>query len=94
MPLFHPSLTDETLERVSRECPGWDVYALKGEFDIWLADNNTRQRDDYQAAFHGSPGATMLKTAMPDSVPPGIPNLPKNTAATGLHTAVERILFV
>ena len=53
LPLFTtPSLSDDTLQRVRRECPGWDAYALKAEFDAWLAET-TRQPDDYQAAFCG-----------------------------------------
>jgi hypothetical protein len=31
----------------------WDVYAIKAEFDAWLADNDDRRPDDYQAAFCG-----------------------------------------
>jgi plasmid replication initiation protein len=52
MPLFNV-LSDETLERVRRNFPGWDIYALKAEFDAWLADGNGRQPVDYQAAFYG-----------------------------------------
>ncbi len=56
MPLFSPppsQLTDETLARVRRDFPGWDVYALKMEFDSWLAESANRQPADYQAAFYG-----------------------------------------
>ena len=53
VPLFSPSLTDETLTKVRRDFPGWDVYAIKAEFDAWLADGSARQPDDYQAAFYG-----------------------------------------
>jgi len=52
-PLFSPPLTDETLERVRREFPMWDVYAIKAEFDAWLAGDSARQPEDYQAAFYG-----------------------------------------
>ena len=31
------ALTDETLSRVRRDFAGWDVYAIKAEFDAWLA---------------------------------------------------------
>lgn len=51
-PLSH-RLTDETLARVRRDFPIWDVYAIKAEFDAWLADDSARQPDDYQAAFYG-----------------------------------------
>ena len=51
--LFSPSLTDETLTKVRRDFPGWDVYAIKAEFDAWLADGGGRQPKDYQAAFYG-----------------------------------------
>ena len=47
-------LTDETLELVRRKFPGWDVYALKGEFDAWIAcDPEGREPQDYQRAFYG-----------------------------------------
>jgi hypothetical protein len=42
---------------------GGDVYALKAEFDIWLADNSARQPDDYQA------GLPRLRPALPFSKP-------------------------
>jgi plasmid replication initiation protein len=51
--LFSQRLTDETLARVRRDFPMWDVYAIKAEFDAWLADNDERRPDDYQAAFYG-----------------------------------------
>ncbi len=53
MPLFSPQLTNETLGRVRRDFPMWDVYAIKAEFNAWLADNDERRPDDYQAAFYG-----------------------------------------
>jgi plasmid replication initiation protein len=53
LPLFSPPLTDETLSRVRRDFSGWDVYALKAEFDAWLAETAAKQPDDYQAAFYG-----------------------------------------
>jgi hypothetical protein len=48
LPLFSPPLTDETLSRVRRDFSGWDVYALKAEFDAWLAETAAKQPDDYQ----------------------------------------------
>jgi plasmid replication initiation protein len=50
MALFK-TLTDETRERIRRDFPGWDLYALQSEFDAWIADQ--REPDDYQAAFYG-----------------------------------------
>jgi plasmid replication initiation protein len=49
---FSP-LTDETTARVRRDFPGWDVYALKAEFDNWLRQNPERIPGDYQKAFYG-----------------------------------------
>jgi plasmid replication initiation protein len=45
-------LTELTLSMVRRDFPGWDVYALKAEFDAWLADGTTPP-SDYQKAFYG-----------------------------------------
>jgi plasmid replication initiation protein len=45
-------LTELTLSMVRRDFPGWDVYALKAEFDAWLADV-TMMPTDYQRAFYG-----------------------------------------
>ncbi len=47
------TLADETLERVRRDFPGWDIYAVKAEFDAWLDEDSERQPDDYQPAFYG-----------------------------------------
>lgn len=46
-------LSDTTIARVRKDFPGWDIYALKTEFDAWLADDPARQPKDYQAAFYG-----------------------------------------
>lgn len=51
--LMHMELTDRTIARVRKAFPGWDIYALKAEFDDWLMDRPERQPDDYQAAFYG-----------------------------------------
>lgn len=54
LPLFRDrALTDETLARVRRDFPGWDIYAIKAEFDIWLDNRPGREPRDYQAAFYG-----------------------------------------
>ncbi|WP_404830697.1 replication initiator protein A [Sediminicoccus rosea] len=52
MPLF-AFLSDETIAKVRRDFPGWDIYALKGEFDAWTAERPGRAPADYQAAFYG-----------------------------------------
>jgi plasmid replication initiation protein len=46
-------LTEETITRVRHSFPGWDVYALKGEFDAWLREDPERKPTDYQKAFYG-----------------------------------------
>ena len=53
MPLFAPQLNEATIARVRADFPGWDVYALKADFDIWLAGSADRKPSDYQAAFYG-----------------------------------------
>lgn len=52
LPLFG-QLADETLARVRKDFPGWDVYALQREFDDWVARDSSRRPADYQAAFYG-----------------------------------------
>jgi plasmid replication initiation protein len=52
LPLFQ-QLSDETIANVRRDFRGWDVYALKNDFDTWLADHPERQPKDYNAAFYG-----------------------------------------
>ena len=52
LPLFN-HLDDNTIERIRRDFPGWDIYALKAEFDAWLADNPERRPRDYNSAFYG-----------------------------------------
>jgi plasmid replication initiation protein len=50
---FFGALSDETIARVRRDFAGWDVYAMKAEFDRWLSEAPDRTPDDYQKAFHG-----------------------------------------
>ena len=39
---------------VRRDFPGLDVYALKGDYDAWLADGDGRRTPtDYQKGFYG-----------------------------------------
>jgi len=53
LPLFARSLSDATIARVRKDFPGWDVYALKAEYDYWLAEDEARAPKDYEAAFYG-----------------------------------------
>ena len=55
MPLFqrHQDLSDDMLARARKEFKGWDIYALKAEFDAWLSEDPTRAPRNYDAAFHG-----------------------------------------
>lgn len=46
-------LSDDTLSQVRRDFPGWDVHALKAEFDTWVAGGADRAPRDYQKAFYG-----------------------------------------
>jgi hypothetical protein len=54
LPLFaHHQLTVDTINRIRKDFPGWDVYMLKAEFDAWLGKAEDRAPKDYQAAFYG-----------------------------------------
>lgn len=51
--LLRAELTDETIARVRRDFPGWDIYAMKAEFDHWLGQDPERRPENYQSAFYG-----------------------------------------
>jgi hypothetical protein len=53
LPLFRNRLEERTIERVRADFPGWDIYALKADFDAWLAEDSARTPENYQAAFYG-----------------------------------------
>lgn len=54
LPLFGPRpLGDRMLARIRRDFPGWDVYALKAEFDEWVGRDRDRVPTDYEAALYG-----------------------------------------
>jgi plasmid replication initiation protein len=55
LPLFQKPelLTEDTITRVRKDFPGWDIYALKSDFDAWIAANPARVPTDYQGAFYG-----------------------------------------
>ena len=52
-PSFSGHLSEDTIACVRNDFPGWDVYALKAEFDAWLGQAPGRVPGDYQKAFHG-----------------------------------------
>ncbi|MGB6687969.1 MAG: replication initiator protein A [Terracidiphilus sp.] len=56
LPLLNPlerHLSERTINRIRNDFPGWDVYALKSEYDEWLDGDASRKPRDYEAAFHG-----------------------------------------
>jgi len=54
MPLFrHRHLSEGIIERIRKNFPGWDVYALQAEFNDWLDEQPERNPSDYEAAFYG-----------------------------------------
>jgi len=49
-----PQLSEQTIALVRRDFPGLDVYALKSDYDAWLADSDGhRIPTDYQKGFYG-----------------------------------------
>lgn len=46
-------MTDDTIDLLRRECPGWDLYTLHAEFERWVAGNAERTPTDWQRAFVG-----------------------------------------
>lgn len=48
-----PLLSEQTISMIRRDFPGLDVYAVKGEYDAWLADDTGRTPKDYQRGFYG-----------------------------------------
>jgi len=56
LPLLNPIiriLSERTILQVRQEFPGWDIYALKADFDEWLDADSTREPKNYEAAFYG-----------------------------------------
>jgi plasmid replication initiation protein len=47
------AVSEETLARIRRDFPGWDLSELQREFDGWLADDERREPANYDAAFYG-----------------------------------------
>ena len=48
-----PHLSEQTIQMVRRDFPGWDVYGIKADFDLWLLDRDIDPPEDYQKAFYG-----------------------------------------
>ena len=48
-----PPLSDHTISLVRRDFPGLDVYAIKADYDAWLADDDGRRPNDYQRGYYG-----------------------------------------
>ncbi|MEG8223472.1 replication initiator protein A [Sphingomonas sp. HH69] len=46
-------MTDETIDLLRRECPGWDLYTLHADFERWVAGSPERTPTDWQRAFVG-----------------------------------------
>lgn len=46
-------LDDQTIARIRKDFPGWDIYALKAEYDAWIDANPDKRPKDYQKAFYG-----------------------------------------
>jgi plasmid replication initiation protein len=55
LPLFGHAMqaSDRMIAKVRKDFAGWDVYALKAEFDAWLHEDDTRTPENYDAAFYG-----------------------------------------
>ena len=48
-----PVLTEQTIQLVKRDFPGWDIYAIKADFDLWIVENARQPPENYQKAFYG-----------------------------------------
>ena len=46
-------MTDDTIELLRRECPGWDLYNLHAEFEAWVNASAERRPVNWQKAFIG-----------------------------------------
>ena len=46
-------MTDETIELLRSECPGWDLYRLHADFETWVNGSEDRTPVDWQRAFIG-----------------------------------------
>jgi plasmid replication initiation protein len=46
-------MTDETIDLLRRECPGWDLYTLHADFEKWVGADAARTPANWQRAFIG-----------------------------------------
>ncbi|WP_226638588.1 replication initiator protein A [Novosphingobium profundi] len=46
-------MTDETIDTLRGECPGWDLHALHADFERWVAADPERTPANWQRAFVG-----------------------------------------
>lgn len=46
-------LTDETIDFLRRECPGWDLHTLHEDYKRWVDADEARTPVDWQKAFIG-----------------------------------------
>ena len=46
-------MTDETIDLLRAECPGWDLYTLHAEFEGWTKASPDRTPANWQKAFIG-----------------------------------------
>jgi plasmid replication initiation protein len=46
-------MTDETIDQLRRECPGWDLYTLHADFEKWVGADAGRTPANWQRAFIG-----------------------------------------
>jgi hypothetical protein len=53
LPLFSRHPSEQAIARIRKDFAGWDVYALKAEFDAWIDESPDRSPKDYDAALYG-----------------------------------------
>jgi hypothetical protein len=46
-------MTDDTIDLLRTECPGWDLYTLHADFERWVSADQTRTPVNWQKAFIG-----------------------------------------
>jgi plasmid replication initiation protein len=46
-------MTEETIDQLRRECPGWDLYTLHADFEKWVGADAARTPANWQRAFIG-----------------------------------------